>query len=56
MQEHLWLFDPDKQFCGEVLSKGSAEENWRLNWGVFIAFSASLALWAILFFMLSRIF
>ncbi len=44
----------DEQFLGEELSRGSAEEKWRLDWGVFIAFSASLTLWAIIFFVASR--
>ncbi len=56
MQEQLWLFGPDEQFYGEALSRGSAEEKWRLDWAVLIVFSASLALWAIIFFVASRIF
>ena len=54
MRNQLSLFGPDGQF-GEALSRELAEEKWRLDWGVLFAFSASLALWAILFFMLSRI-
>jgi len=53
MQEQRWLFGPDEQFWGEALSRGSAEEKWRLDWGVLIAFSASLALWAIIIYMAS---
>ncbi len=56
MVDQLRRFTPDEQFLGEELSREPAEEKWRLDWGVLIAFSASLALWAILFFMLSRIF
>ncbi len=56
MLDQLWLFPQDDQLHGEELSREPAEEKRRLDWGVLIAFSASLALWAILFFMLSRIF
>ena len=41
---------------GETLSRDPAEEKWRLDWGVFIVFSASLVLWAIVIFLASQIF
>ena len=46
----------DEQFLGEELSFEPAEEKLQLGWGVLIVFSASLALWAITFFVASRIF
>ncbi len=46
----------DEQFCGEELSLEPAEEKLQPGWGVLIVFSASLALWAIVFFVASRFF
>ncbi len=53
----------DEQFLGEELSRDPAEEKWppteeklQPGWGMLIVFSASLALWAIIFFVASRIF
>ncbi len=45
----------DEQFLGEELREEPAEEKWRPGWGVLIVFSASLALWAAIFFVASRI-
>ena len=56
MVDQLRRFTPDEQFLGEELSREPAEEKWRLYRGVRNAFSASLALWAIIFFVASRIF
>ena len=56
MREQLWLFGPEEQSLGEELSRDPAEEKLTLRWRALFMFSASLALWAILFFMLSRIF
>ncbi len=44
----------DEQFLGEELSFEPAEEKLPTSWGVRIVFSASLALWAIIFFVASR--
>ena len=50
----------DEQFLGEELSRDPAEEKWPRGWrvrrGYLIVFSASLALWAIIIFVFSRIF
>ncbi len=44
----------DEQFLGEELSFEPAEENLTSDWVMLIVFSASLALWAIIFFVASR--
>ncbi len=46
----------DEQFLGEELREEPAEEQWPSGWGVLIVFSASLALWTIIFFVASRFF
>ncbi len=45
----------DEQLLGEELSRDPAEEKWTPGWGGLIVFSASLALWAMIFFVASRI-
>ncbi len=44
----------DEQFLGEELREEPAEEKFPSGWGVLIVFSASLALWAIIFLVASR--
>ena len=56
MVDQLRRFTPDEQFLGEELRREPAEEKWRLYWGMFNAFSVSLAMWAIIIFVASRIF
>jgi hypothetical protein len=56
MVDQLRRFTPDEQFLGEELSREPAEEKWRLYWGVLNAFLASLALWAVISFVVSRSF
>ena len=46
----------DVSFLGEELSRIPAEEKWRVRPGFLIVFSASLALWAVIIFVISRIF
>ncbi len=46
----------DEQFLGEELSRDPAEEKLQPGWGGLIVFSASLALWAMIFFVASRFF
>ncbi len=46
----------DEQFLGEELSRDPAEEKWPPGRGLLFAFSASLALWAIIIFVASRFF
>ncbi len=43
----------DEQLLGEELREEPAEEKLPPGWGVLIVFSASLALWAIVFFAAS---
>ncbi len=45
----------DEQFLGEGLSSAPAEEKWPRGRAMLFAFSASLALWVIIFFAISRI-
>ncbi len=44
----------DEQFLGEELSREPAEEKWPPRWRMLFIFSASLTLWAIIFFVASR--
>jgi hypothetical protein len=46
----------DEQYRGEELSRIPAEEKWRVRPGFLIVFSASLALWAVIIFVISQIF
>ena len=46
----------DEPCLDETLNREPAEEKPQPGWGVLIVFSASLALWAIIFFVASRIF
>ncbi len=43
-----------EQFLGEELREEPAEEKWPRGRMILFAFSASLALWAIIFFVASR--
>jgi len=46
----------DEQVLGEELSREPTEEKWPLRWGLLFTISASLALWAIIIFVLSQIY
>jgi len=46
----------DEQFLGEELSRDPAEEKWTRGRMILFTLSASLALWAIIIFVASRIF
>ena len=56
MAEQLWLFTPDEQFLDEELRKEPAGEKRPLRWRLVFIFSASLALWAAILFVISRNF
>ncbi len=45
----------DEQFLGEELSRDPAEEKWPRGRIILFTFSASLALWTIIIFVVSRI-
>ncbi len=47
-------FASDEQLLGEELREEPAEEKLPPGWGLLLAFFASLALWAIIFFVASR--
>ncbi len=46
----------DEQFLGEELSKEPAEKKWPRGGTILFTFLASLALWAIILLVISRIF
>ena len=46
----------DEQFLGEELREEPAEEKWPRGGTILFTFSASLALWAIILLVISRIF
>ncbi len=56
MVDQLRRFTPDEQFLGEELSRDPAEEKLARRRRALFIFSASLAWWAIIFFVASRIF